>query len=67
MNVTGGRAYRKPTTNDIVDSIKRLCPSAVNKQSQSGKVRHRGLGLPTLEQARQEFETYIGDSVPWPF
>lgn len=67
MSVTGGRAYRKPTTNDIVDSIKRLCPSAINKQSQSGKVRHRGLGLPTLEKARQEFETYIGDSVPWPF
>jgi len=67
MSVTGGKAYRKPTTNDIVDSIKKLCPSAVNKQSQSGKVRHRGLTLPSLEKARKEFETYIGDSVPWPF
>lgn len=67
MRVTGGKAYRKPTTNDIVDSIKRLCPSAVNKQFQSGNIRQRGLALPPLEQARKEFETYIGGSVPWTF
>ncbi|MDP3818296.1 MAG: DUF5906 domain-containing protein [Methylotenera sp.] len=67
MNVTGSKIFRKPTANDIVDAIKMLCPSVVNKQQQNGNSRHRGLALPPLERARIEFETYIGGSVQWEF
>lgn len=67
MNVTGSKIFRKPTANDIIDAIKMLCPSVVNKQQQSGNSRHRGLALPPLERARIEFETYIGGSVQWEF
>ena len=28
--------------------------------------RQRGLSLPSIEQARSEFEQYIGDEILWP-
>lgn len=67
MNMTGGKVFRKPSANDMVDAIKKLCPSVVNKQLQVGKSRRRGLSLPPLEQARLEFDAYIGGSVQWVF
>jgi hypothetical protein len=56
---------------DVLSTIQRLCPSAVNARqlcSQlggSGKVQKRGLQLPDLTTARAEFEEAIGGSIEW--
>lgn len=67
MEVAGGRMYRKPTSIDVVRTIKKLCPSASNAQRTESMVRQRGLDLPPLAQARAEFEAYLGGSVPWEY
>jgi len=65
MEVAGGRIYRKPSALEVVKEMKKLCPSAMQKQKQTKGDRHRGLSLPSLQQARDEFERYIGAEVPW--
>jgi hypothetical protein len=42
-----------------------LCPSARKHQLGTRLGRNRGLKLPCLDQARQEFERYIGGKVDW--
>lgn len=59
------RLYRKPTAHTIAKDIQRLCPSAVKIQKQEGLARARGYVLPSLKQARIEFEAYIGGPVVW--
>ena len=59
------RSYRKPSPADAVKTMLRLCPSATQKQQQVELVRQRGISLPSLEQARLEFEAYIGGQVDW--
>lgn len=49
----------------MIKRLKRLCPSAVSGQKEVSFGRKRGLELPPLEQARAEFDRYIGASVPW--
>ena len=61
----GGKLYRKPTPGDAVKTMLRMCPSATQKQQQVELARHRGICLPSLEQARLEFEAYIGGQVNW--
>lgn len=65
MEFSGGKVFRKPSPVEVVATMKRLCPSAVNKQQKDRFERHRGLGFPGLEQARREFEQYIGGAVVW--
>ena len=65
MDVTGGKLFRKPSTQDIVKALKKLCPSAVSGQKDAGFGRKRGLELPPLEQARAEFDRFIGAAVTW--
>ncbi len=66
MDVAGGRIYRKPGHRNVVQDMKKLCPSAEQKQKQIHNSRHRGLLLPDLHRARDEFEKYIGGEVQWP-
>ena len=65
MEFSGGKVFRKPSPVEVVKTMKRICPSAVNKQQQDAFERHRGLAFPCLEQARREFEQYIGGPVIW--
>jgi hypothetical protein len=65
MEFSGGKIYRKPTPKDIVSTLTKLCPSIAREQKTVGGIRRRGLGLPKLHIAREEFETYIGGSLSW--
>ncbi len=65
MDFSGGKIFRKPSPVEVVKAMKLICPSATNKQQQESLGRHRGLSLPGLEQARREFEQYIGGVVTW--
>jgi hypothetical protein len=65
MEFSGGKVFRKPSPIEAVKTMKRICPSVTNKQQQCTLERHRGLALPSLEQARREFEQYIGGAVIW--
>lgn len=65
--MTGGKSFKKPAAIDVVQALLKLCPSAISKQqNDSMGVRKRGLALPSLDQARAEFDKYIGGSVNWP-
>jgi len=61
----GNRMFKKPTANDVVQSLMKVCPSATKGQRKTGGGRRRGLILPPLKQARVEFERYIGGTVSW--
>ncbi len=65
--VAGGRVFKKPSALDFARTFKELCPSAIHTQKTVARgSRYRGFDLPPLEQARIEFETYIGGKVSWP-
>jgi hypothetical protein len=62
----GGRRYQRLTTQDVVKQLLKLCPGITQAQRRlSSGDRPRGLVLPSLEVARQEFELYMGGEVPW--
>ncbi|TRZ91885.1 MAG: hypothetical protein D4R84_13470 [Rhodocyclaceae bacterium] len=65
VELAGGRLYRKPSPADVVQALLKLCPSAAKKQQQDNLGRRRGLSLPSLQQARAEFEAYIGGAISW--
>lgn len=65
VELHGGRLHRKPSDVEAVATLKKLCPSATKGQKQEALGRHRGLHLPDLQTARQEFEQYIGGAVAW--
>lgn len=64
-DLNGGKMFRKPSALDVVNALKKLCPSATAGQKKDGLTRRRGLELPPLEQARAEFDQYIGGTVQW--
>ncbi|SFL29019.1 hypothetical protein SAMN05216302_105411 [Nitrosomonas aestuarii] len=55
VEVSGGKIYKKPISNEFIETMKKLCPSAKQKQKQDNFQRHRGLELPPLNQARFEY------------
>ena len=63
--LNGGRMYRKPSPQDVVKVMMRLCPSATAGQQDTNLGRKRGLKLPPLEQARADFNQYIGGMCKW--
>ncbi|MFH1218152.1 MAG: primase-helicase family protein [Pseudomonadota bacterium] len=65
LQVAGGKIYQKPSAISVVQEMMKLCPSAKSGQKQINHDRHRGLSLPSLQQARVEFEQYIGGAVQW--
>ena len=66
VDMAGGKIYRKPAAIDVAQEFAKLCPSATKGQKKDGlSGRRRGLCLPPLEQARAEFDQYIGGPVKW--
>jgi hypothetical protein len=65
VELAGNRLYKKPAAIDVLREMVQLCPGATKHQLGSRSGRNRGLKLPCLEQARQEFERYIGGRVEW--
>lgn len=64
--IAGGKMHKKPAANDVAQGLKKLCPSASKAQKKSdGLCRKRGFSLPPLDQARTEFDAYIGGAVKW--
>lgn len=54
------------TERDLAGSLKRLCPSALDARRKAGGPQQRGYDLPTIGQARREFEKVIGACISWP-
>ena len=65
MEFSGGKLFRKPTPKDIVSTLTKICPSITKGQETTGGFRRRGLWVPKLHVAREEFDTYIGGKVSW--
>ena len=65
MRFSGGKVFRKPSSNIIVSVLCKICPSITRGQKTTGGARHRGLFLPKLHVARAEFEKYIGGKLSW--
>jgi hypothetical protein len=65
VTFTGGKMYRRPDARDVGKAMQELCPGARAHQQQSQYSRHRGYLLPLLQQARAEFDQYIGGAVKW--
>jgi hypothetical protein len=63
--IAGGRLYRRPGPRDVVQEMKKLCPSAEHWQKQVNGIRNCGFILPNLEQARDEFAEYLDGPVDW--
>ncbi len=64
----GNKLFKKPTQMSFARDLKKLCPGAVSAQKKSpGQFvpRVRGYNLPSLAEARAEFEAYIGDAIAW--
>ena len=65
VELSGNRLYKKPAAIDVQREMAQLCPSASKHQQGTRLGRNRGLKLPDMDQARQEFEHYIGGKVEW--
>jgi hypothetical protein len=65
VELAGNKLYKKPSAIDVLREMSQLCPSATKHQQGSRSGRNRGLKLPILEQARLEFEQYIGGKIDW--
>ena len=65
MEFSGGKLFRKPTPKDIVNTLTKICPSITRGQKTVYSGRRRGLCVPKLHVAREEFDTYIGGKVSW--
>jgi len=63
--VAGRKLYQIPIATEVIKEMSKLCPSTEKKQTQKKYSKKRGLSLPSLEQARAEFEKYIGGKVDW--
>ena len=57
--------FRKPAAIDLIKAMHKLCPSSHKKQRKTNFGRQRGLALPSLERAREEFDQYIGGAIEW--
>ena len=65
VELAGRRLFKTPSPAEVVHALLKLCPSAAKKQQQDNLKRQRGLSLPPLQQARAEFEQYIGGAINW--
>jgi hypothetical protein len=63
---TGQRQFQPRQERQIAERLASLCPSAkANRTTLVGRQR-RGFCLPPLEQAREQFEAYVGGKPEWP-
>jgi len=63
--LSGGRLYKNPIAKEVQSAISKYCPSAAQGQRKENGKRKRGVILPNLTIARNEFEKYIGGAVDW--
>ncbi len=64
----GNKMFKRPTQMSFSSDLKKLCPGANNAQKKGDgqfDLRVRGYTLPSLAEARAEFEAYIGDDIAW--
>lgn len=66
LEINGGRMHKKPSAITISQALQKLCPSATHSQVRTQFDRSRGYTLPPLQQARLEFEQYLGGTIKWP-
>lgn len=62
---TNARSYKIPDERDISGYMQKICPASEKIRTVENRFRRYGFKLPTLDIARSDFETYIGDSVTW--
>ncbi len=65
VELAGNKLYKKPAAIDVQREMAKLCPSASRHQLGKRRGRNRGLKVPSLAQARLEFEHYIGGKIEW--
>jgi hypothetical protein len=66
MHFVGNKIYRRPSPQTVINTLTKMCPSITRGHKKAGMPdRHRGLSLPPLYIAREEFEKYIGGKVSW--
>lgn len=58
--------YDPANGRELSETLKRICPSAINLRRQIGGDRRYGYDLPALNVAREEMEAYLGGSISWP-
>jgi hypothetical protein len=63
--IAGSRAYHKSRAADVIRAMAAMCPSATKHQKGDKWDLARGLRLPTLAVAQQEFEAWIGGEIDW--
>lgn len=59
------RSYKSIIERDIAGLMIKMCPSAAKGRSKEGLHRRHGFMLPSVYEARNDFEKYIGDEVTW--
>ena len=62
--------YQTLQESQVVETIKKICPTAKTgirelTPTHRGKEQRRGIRLPSLNDARTDFDTYIGESLVW--
>ena len=57
--------YGTVQTKYVRESITKMCPSAVRKRKETSGKQSRGLDLPCIETARDEFASYVGCPIWW--
>jgi hypothetical protein len=62
--------YKNPhrrdiTEHDLKQQLAKMCRSAMPARRQQGSKQARGIDLPSLQAARNEFEIYIGGPIQW--
>ena len=67
---TGSERYQPLQSSQILETIKRLCPSALTGVRETvcnhdKSEQLRGVRLPTLAIARNEFSAYLGQLIAW--
>ena len=59
--------FQNPIAKEVKSTLLKVCPSAKEGYKKGGtNTRRRGLTLPSLAQARSDFEQYIGGVIDWP-
>jgi hypothetical protein len=58
--------FKTITAQELADNLKRLCPAAIADRKMVNKQRGWGYCLPSIEDARQDFDKYLGGPQNWP-
>ena len=66
IKASGTRSFKSPTNRKVIEAFRKFCPSAQQEQRKDQhNQKRRGLALPSLEVARNEFDAYVGGEVDW--